>query len=395
MIDEKELNSFIIKRFTWTLIIIGILQIIGNLLFTYTINPLLTKLIGVDIFQGSSFKDGMLILVEIFFARITSQRFDQGLIQFFEKCFGIDIGQVGMNAIIINVDSATGWKAVTSALLVLGCCLILLVIWVLPYVVGGISFAVAVSKRVKLLEMQRIVKDREIEKQKNLLLSDVAHDLKTPITTIAGFSQALAEGTVEKEKEKEYLEAIRLKSMQTVDMVTLLFEYVKLDSAGYKLNKKQEDICEIFRECVAKAYTDFEEKEMELELAIPDDAIMISADKLQLSRAIQNLLTNAYKHNPKKTTLWVSIEKEKQGFRQGDIVLKISDNGSFIETETAKHLFDPFVQGDKSRTTGKGTGLGLSITRKIVEMHGGKVKLIQYRNPDPYTKTFEIRLKSV
>lgn len=386
MIDEKQLNSFIIKRFIWTLLIIGVIQVFSNLLFANVINPFFEKLLGVELFRGAGFRDGILLIMEIFFARIISPNVGMRFIGFFEQLLGIDINQSGVNSVFLQLDELTAWQLTIYHVVVFCCCFVMIAIWVLPYIVGGISFSVAVSKRVKMVERQRIQKDREAERQKNLLLSDVAHDIKTPITTIAGFSQALAEGTVEEGKEQEYLDAIRFKSMQTVDMVTLLFEYVKLDSAGFKLHRATEDICEVLRGCVAKCYTDFEEKDMELELDIPEESIMLSLDKLQMERAFHNLLANAYKHNPNGTKIWISLEKNKT-----EILCKISDNGAFIESETAKHLFDPFVQGDKSRTSGKGTGLGLSITRKIVEMHGGRVRLIQYRSPKPYTKTFEIK----
>lgn len=385
MLDEKKLNSFILKRFLWTLIIIGIIQIVSNLLFTYVVAPLLSDMMGVDLFQGANFGDGILIIVELFVARITSIGFASGLIRIFESIQGSSVNQIGLKTFVLQTTDGGGWQSAGYSVVVLCLIFILLAIWILPYVIGAITFAVSVSKRVKVLEMQRLMKDRENEKQKNLLLSDLAHDIKTPITTIAGFSQALAQGTVEPGKEQEYLDAIQQKSMQTVEMVTLLFDYVRLDSAGYRLHKKQEDLCEIFRECVAKAFTDFEEKHMELNLSIPEENILMPVDKLQLSRAFHNLLSNACKHNEEGTTIWISIEKTKSR-----ILCKVSDNGAFIEPETAKHLFDPFVQGDKSRTSGKGTGLGLSITRKIVEMHGGKVRLIQYKKQDPYTKTFEI-----
>ena len=177
--------------------------------------------------------------------------------------------------------------------------------------------------------------------------------------------------------------------MQVSDLVSLLFEYVKLDSIGYSLQKTTEDFCELVRGCIARLYTDFEQKQMELEIDIPEESIFLQVDKTQMERAINNLLVNTIKHNPEHTKVMISLFQ-----RQNQVILDISDSGVFIERETAKHLFDPFVQGDKSRTSKSGTGLGLSISKKIIDMHYGQIVLIQYKHPENHgkTKTFEMRL---
>lgn len=389
MIDEKQLQNFIIKKFIKTLVIIGVIQLFNNILFSQVFNPMLSHMLGADVMNDAGVREGIWIMLQLLFARLFSPRISVGAFRFVENVFHVRMDNSIYDYIDLKNATVSDWQSATYLLIVCLCLLVMLVLWTLPYFIGGIRFAVSVSKKVKELEYYRFCEQKEAEKQKNLLLSDVAHDIKTPITTIAGFSQALAEGTVPQGKEAEYLEAIRSKSMQTVDMVTLLFEYVKLDSKGFVLHKSREDVCELFRGCIANAYADFEAKDMELDLDIQEESIMLNVDKLQLERAFHNILTNAIRHNKNGTKIWITQKVDKD-----ELSFQISDDGVRIETETAKHLFDPFVQGDKSRTTGKGTGLGLSITRKIVEMHGGRVRLIQYKNPDPYTKTFEIILKT-
>lgn len=387
MDSEKKLYRYIVKRFIITLLLIGITQALGNLLFAQFVNPLLSTLLGTSaLARGAGLMEGVLLVIVILVARVTTPGAAVRMASFLGTFFHVDMERFGVT---IADESIFGNMEGKIELFLIFCCLFVMVmVWILPYVIGGLSFAVSVSNRVRDLEAKRIERDRETERQKNLLLSDVAHDLKTPITTMAGFSQALVEGNVAEEKKQEYLEAIRTKSMQTVDMVTLLFEYVKLDSAGFTLHKTTEDVCEIDRGLIAKWYTDFEEKGMELEFDLPEESIFMQVDKIQLERAISNILVNALKHNDQGTKIWISLSKENNW-----LSLKISDNGQRIETETAKHLFDPFVQGDKSRTGGKGSGLGLSITRKIVEMHGGRVRLIQYKEPKDIVKSFEVLLR--
>lgn len=128
---------------------------------------------------------------------------------------------------------------------------------------------------------------------------------------------------------------------------------------------------------------------MELELNIPEEEICIDVDKLQMERTVNSILSNTLKHNPSGTKVIIDLKKEND-----KIILCISDTDERIDREVAKHLFDPFVQGDESRTSGKGSGLGLSITKKIINMHNGKIVLIHYVHPEKHNKvkSFEITL---
>ena len=169
------------------------------------------------------------------------------------------------------------------------------------------------------------------------------------------------------EKRQEYLQAIYAKSMRMSELVTMLFEYIKMDSEGFTLHKEKTDVCELLREVIAMMYTDFEEKGMELEIEIPDKLDSIELDKSQMTRVITNILNNALKYNDVGT-------------------------GRNIEPELAEHIFEPFSSGDKARSTRGGSGLGLSIARKIVEMHGGKIWL-RTSPKNGYTKAFIIELQ--
>lgn len=267
--------------------------------------------------------------------------------------------------------------------------LVILILWVMPFVVGAIAYSRRVSYKINELEKERIAREKEYEKQRNLLLSDITHDIKTPITTIAGFSRALADGAVPPQQQQEYQEAVYNKSMKVSELVSLLFEYIKLDSNGYVLNRAQVDFAELVRGCVAGVYTEMEEKKLEVEIDITDDVLNVNADRMQLERAINNLMTNTVKYCEAGTTVQIEAFCDKS-----DAVFRVSDNGIRIEKEDAVHLFEPFVRADKARQSGSGSGLGLSIAKKIVDMHGGRIMLIQYQNPDKYkmVKTFEIRL---
>lgn len=253
------------------------------------------------------------------------------------------------------------------------------IIIILPYVIGAFIFSHSVITEFRIIEEEDIKKQKEYEKKRNLMLSDIAHDLRTPITTVSGYAKALSDGMVSEDKQAEYLAAIQTKSKRMSDLISLLFDYVKLDSEGFQLSRSEVDICELVRECVAFQYQDIEDEGMTLDIDIPEKKLLINADKLQISRVITNLITNAIRHNEKGTDIGVFLLNDDELIR-----IMVADNGDMIEENMAEHLFEPFVMGDESRNTRGGSGLGLSIVKKIIDMHGFDIRLIQQPNIKKY-----------
>lgn len=262
-----------------------------------------------------------------------------------------------------------------------------IVIMIIPIIVASLMFSKALMDEVHRMEQEAEEMRKVYEKKRNLMLSDIAHDLRTPITTIAGYSKALNDDMViSEEKKREYLQAIENKSVRMNDLINLLFEYVRLDSANYGLRRDEIDLPELLRTIAASLYSDIEEKGMEFEISIPEEVHMVSLDRVQFSRVIVNLINNAIKHNEAGTTISLEMKKEKD-----KIQIIVSDNGSLIPTFLAEHIFEPFAMGDASRTAQSGSGLGLSIAKKIVEMHGWTLELKQYY--EEYRKSFVIEIK--
>lgn len=396
MKDKNKLGKYLIGSFLLVLFGIGILQLITTSILNFSLLPYMEKALGLDGLLTDQnygtmfsviFKCLIFVIIRSFassasiFLSLTSN-------YFFTRFFGQEFID-RMVAINEEFNDTTTLVYVLKVILFL---VILLVLWAVPYIFGAFLYSKIVRKRVDELEEKRKAEELEYARRRNLLLSDVAHDIKTPVTTVAGFSRALADGTVPEDLRQDYLNSVYEKSMKVSDLVTLLFEYVKLDSEGYSLKKEPTDFCEMVRSCIAMQYADFEDKDMEIELNIPDRQIMVNADKVQFERAINNILINTIRHNPEKTKVFIDVDTEG-----GMAVLSISDMGVRIEKETALHLFDPFVQGDKSRTSRSGSGLGLSISKKIADMHNGRVVLIQYNNVEKYkkVKTFKISLPAI
>ncbi len=251
--------------------------------------------------------------------------------------------------------------------------IITLVLFVIPIVMTAVWFSRIVAEEVEKNEKQEEEIRAQYERARNLMLSDIAHDLRTPITTISGYAKALNDGLVTSdEKRMEYLEVIQNKAERMSDLITLLFDYVRLDSDNFSLHIEKTNVSELLRENAAFFYADLEEKKMEFEIEIPEEIVELNVDRLQFSRVIGNLINNALKHNEAGTTISIKLKIEKN-----NIQIIVKDNGKMISPLIAEHIFEPFVVEDASRESKGGSGLGLSIAKKIVEMHGWTIELLQ------------------
>ena len=242
----------------------------------------------------------------------------------------------------------------------------------------------------KLAEAEKIKQNAENERV--LLFANMAHDLKTPITSIIGFSKALSDGVITDEAKKaEYIVTINSKAVKMNDLIDRLFEYVKLESAENQLHLENIDVAEILRNCIADVYTEYEEHKIQLEIDIPDTAVIKNADKLELSRVYTNLLNNVIKHNANGIRVFVQMTDA------GHVL--IADSGARVPEELAEKLFTPFVSGDSSRQSSNGSGLGLALAYKIMKKHGGDLSFCQNKDfpgcliiPAGYTKAFIVGL---
>lgn len=293
------------------------------------------------------------------------------------------IGETLGNAFQISVKDvlARGRWGLVLQIAFLLVVFVLLFVSILPYLVGAFVYYRMVTRKVNELMEQEKEQQRAFDRKRNLLLSDIAHDIKTPITTICGYSRALSDGVVDREREQEYLDAIYAKSMRMSELITLLFEYVKLDSEGYVLHREKLDFAELIRENAAMVYPDYEEKKISVEIDVPEEAVFCEADRLQMGRAVMNLLTNAARYGKPGGKVLIRLRER---------TLVVADDGLVIEPEFAEHIFEPFTRADKARTTHGGSGLGLSISAKVVEMHGGKLEL-DCAFGKGYTKAFVLR----
>lgn len=301
------------------------------------------------------------------------------------------------------------WGAIFVLLLVLA---IMITFYVLPYVITGILYARFVIGQMRLLQEAQRKEHEKFDADRNLIFSDIAHDLRNPITTVLGYAKALADGMVtDPVLTRRYLKAIEVKSRRVNDLINVLFDYAKINSTGFRLQKRVLDINELVRENTALLFEEVEARGMELDIQISEERWQILADRVQFSRVISNLIHNASRHNPGGTRILVRTqavrrrenclsyeqmrrgENDQKGVLSGlgeGILVIIADDGQPIPGELAGHIFEPFAMGDRSRSSQGGSGLGLSIAAKISQMHGYRLILDEYY--PGYTKAFVIAI---
>ena len=227
------------------------------------------------------------------------------------------------------------------------------------------SFNVMVNKlESSELERNKLIKDKQS------MLADISHDLKTPITTIQGYSKALADGVISPAEYEKYFNIIYSKANRLTELINIFYEYSKLEHPSFKLVLEEVDLAEYLREYIAIKYEDILENGFSIEVDIPEKVMECKIDKVQFQRVLDNILGNAMKHNPVGTEIYVALSNEKGSYK-----IIIADNGVGISQEIVNDIFSPFTVGDESRNTKQGSGLGLAITKTIVEMHNGTIKL--------------------
>ncbi len=222
-------------------------------------------------------------------------------------------------------------------------------------------------------ELKKSINDRlRYEEETRELISNISHDLKTPLTAIKGYSEAILDGVASTpEKMERYIKTI---SNKANDMDVLLNELSiasKIDCNTIPYNFVKLDIESYFMDCMEEISSDLEQKNMDLAFFnYCEGKCIVMADPEQLKRVIMNIVNNACKYNGGKEKGHVNIRlKEMENYVQ----VEIEDDGIGISAKDLPNIFHRLYRADASRGSSGGSGLGLSISKKIIEEHGGHI----------------------
>ena len=210
---------------------------------------------------------------------------------------------------------------------------------------------------------------RRLDAARQKMIADISHDIKTPVTVICGGIDAICDGTVPPSDLDRTLRMIRRRADTLAQLTDDFHEYAKVEHPAFVLHTERADLCEFLRDYLAAKYDEIELAGFSLETQIPEHPVWCRIDCHQLTRALDNLLSNALRHNRLGTALFFAVTREDRR-----AVVWIADNGEGIPPERRARIFEPFVTGDDARSS-PGSGLGLSIARRIVKAHGGTLGL--------------------
>ncbi|MBQ9328558.1 MAG: HAMP domain-containing histidine kinase [Solobacterium sp.] len=207
-----------------------------------------------------------------------------------------------------------------------------------------------------------------IETLKTDFVSNVSHEIKTPISVIQNYAQLLQSPDLTEQERNDYSRAISDAAMRLSSLITNILRLNRLENQKLAPSAVEFDLSSQLTECLLGYESIWEEKNIELNPEIEDD-VRIRSDPELLTIVWNNLLSNAFKFTEEGGTVSISLKED------GDTaVIKIRDSGCGMSTETVKHIFDKFYQGDTSRAT-QGNGLGLALVKRIIDIVGGTVQV--------------------
>ena len=228
------------------------------------------------------------------------------------------------------------------------------------------------SEKLKEKERAALDIERNAERQKNELITNVAHDLRTPLTTIVGYLELIKDDTaLSKEDVHKYSGIAYEKSKRLQEMMDDLFEFTKLDNADIKLNKSMINLSGLIMQMTDEFYPSFKDCNITPIVDLPEENIYVQGDGQLLARVFDNLISNALKYGYHNTDLKIEVSGDEKY-----AIVKVINHGDTIASEDIPLLFNKFYRTDSSRNSKTGgTGLGLAITKNIVDLHHGDISV--------------------
>lgn len=243
------------------------------------------------------------------------------------------------------------------------------------YSKGRFDQKISVSGQDEVAELAVAINDmaeslKQIEEERNSFLGNVSHDLRTPMTTIAGFVEGILDGTIPPEKHEYYLNVISQEVRRLSRLVNTLLEVSRLEG-GTDLKFTDFNLSETARTVLISLEPKISKKNIEIEFDSGEEDVFVNADIDSIHRVIFNLTDNAVKFTPEKGSITVKLSVVSDGRKRRKAQFSIRNTGEGIPKEELPHVFDRFYKTDRSRGLDKsGTGLGLYIAKTSIANHG-------------------------
>ena len=224
-----------------------------------------------------------------------------------------------------------------------------------------------------------------VETNRREFVANVSHELRSPITSIRGFAEGMADGVIPEEEQPKYLRLVANESRRLSGLIDDLLALSRLEREDAKPEMTVFDVNEMLRRAVIRRMNDLEDKKIDVSCEFEEDSCMVRADSDRIEQVVINLLDNAIKFTPEggKITL-------ESAAADGTAEITVRDSGCGVAPEDRDRIFDRFFTADRAHTAGKGTGLGLSICKRIMEMHGQSIRLLDTEEGAAFRFTLEL-----
>ena len=247
------------------------------------------------------------------------------------------------------------------------------------------SMAANLNKMVEDLK-ELMDKERESERTKNELITNVAHDLRTPLTSIIGYLELLSgDVKLEPEIQKKYINIAYVKTKRLEKLIEDLFGFTKINYGKLTMHVAQVDVVKLLSQLLEEFYPSFVDKNLSYELQSNVPVKVITADGNLLARLFDNLINNAIKYGADGKRIMVKLHADDE-----IVTVSVINYGYVIPADELPLIFNKFYRVEQSRSTNTGgTGLGLAISKNIVDMHGGTITVTS----DLSGTVFTVKLK--
>ena len=238
--------------------------------------------------------------------------------------------------------------------------------------VRGKSVLAILAANINSLKQGVQSSKREVVKSERLkteLITNVSHDLRTPLTSIITYTELLKHADLTLEDRQTYIEIIDRKSKRLKVLIDDLFEVSKMASGNIELEKEKVDIVQLLQQALAEHNETMSESTLQFRITKPDHPIPVVVDGKKMWRVFDNLIGNILKYSLENTRVYISLTKE-----QNDVFINFKNVSKFELGGNSEELFERFKRGDISRQT-EGSGLGLAIAKSIVDMHEGDLDI--------------------
>ena len=213
-------------------------------------------------------------------------------------------------------------------------------------------------------------------------ISNVSHEIKTPLAVIQNYAKALQNSNISNDKKEEYLKGLIIQTKKLSDLITNILKLNKLENQQIMPEIEEFDLAELVRVCTLGFESIIEKKQQTLEVDIDEIKIVSSESLIEI--VLNNLISNAIKFTDKNGTIAISLKQENSY-----AVIKVKDTGCGISSQIGEHIFDKFYQGDTSHIA-EGNGLGLALVKKVIDVLGGEISV---ESKVGQGSTFVVKLK--